>query len=145
MKHLVCTVLILLVSLTIFASPEQKNKKVVEEFYDLAFNKHKPAEAMKLYVGEKYIQHNPFAGDGKEPFISFFSDHYSKHPDAFVDIKRIIVDNEMVVVHVHSRQTKADRGSAVVDMFRLEKGKIVEHWDVVQAIPEKSANGNTMF
>lgn len=141
-------VTILFVSFSVFAartSTQKTNKKTVEAFYELAFNKHKPIEAMKLYVGDKYIQHNPFAGDGKQPFIDFFKDYYSKNPNAFVSIKRLIAEGDLVVVHVHSQQNKDDRGSAVVDIFRMEKGKIVEHWDVMQQIPDKSANDNTMF
>lgn len=140
--------LFLLISLSLNAAiPEIEinNKKTAQAFYELAFNQHKPAEAMKLYVGEKYIQHNPFAGDGKAPFIDFFKDYYSKHPHAFVEIKRIIADGDLVVIHAHSRQKKKDRGSAVIDIFRLESGKIIEHWDVMQPIPDKSANNNSMF
>ncbi|MBI4387067.1 MAG: nuclear transport factor 2 family protein [Elusimicrobia bacterium] len=77
--------------------------------------------------------------------MEFFTGYYSKHPDAFVEIKRMIADGDLVAVHVFSRRNQADRGNAVVDIFRLEKGKIVEHWDVAQSIPEKSANDNTMF
>ena len=123
----------------------EANKKTVLMFYDLAFNKHQPAEAMKLYVGEKYIQHNPFAGDGKQPFISFFTDYYSKNSSAFVEIKRTIAQDDLVVVHALSKRNKQDRGSAVIDIFRLKKNKIIEHWDVVQTIPESSANDNSMF
>lgn len=100
---------------------------------------------MNLYAGEKYIQHNPFAGDGKKPFIDFFKKYYAKKPKAFVEIKRMIAEGDLVVVHTHSKQNKKDRGAAVVDIFRLEQGKIVEHWDVVQPVPEKAANTNTMF
>jgi predicted SnoaL-like aldol condensation-catalyzing enzyme len=85
------------------------------------------------------------AGDGKQPFIDFFSEFYKKHPDARMEIKRMIAENDLVVVHTHSQLSKAERGSAVVDIFRLENGKIVEHWDVIQAIPEKAANDNGMF
>ena len=121
------------------------NKRTVHMFYDLAFNKHRPAEAIKLYVGEKYIQHNPFAGDGKQPFISFFTDFYSKNSSAFVEIKRTIAQDDLVVVHALSKRDKQDRGHAVIDIFRLEENKIIEHWDVVQTIPESSANDNSMF
>lgn len=127
------------------ANQQQKNKEVVRSFYELAFNKHKPAEAMKLYVGDKYIQHNPFAGDGKQAFIDYFESHFKKNPETNVSIKRLIAENDLVVIHLHSKQNKNDRGRAVMDIFRLENGKIVEHWDVVQAIPEKSENTNTMF
>lgn len=126
-------------------SVEKSNKAIVEEFYDLAFNKHKPDEAMKLYVGDRYIQHNPFVADGKKPFIEYFSGFFPKNPDSSATTKRVIAEGNLVVLHVHSMLNKKDRGRAVIDIFRLENGKIVEHWDVAQPIPEKSANENTMF
>ncbi len=148
MKFFVAILSVFAVSVCVFASKktiEKDNKQIVEAFYNLAFNKHQPVEAMARFAGEQYIQHNPFAGDGKQPFIDFFLDYHSKNPEAFVEIKRVIAENDLVVVHVHSKQNKNDRGTAVVDIFRLEKGKIVEHWDVMQPIAEKSANSNTMF
>ena len=61
------------------------------------------------------------------------------------EIKHAYVDGDIAIIHSHVRMKADDRGMAVVDIFRFEKGKIVEHWDVVQPIPEKSANNNTMF
>jgi predicted SnoaL-like aldol condensation-catalyzing enzyme len=121
------------------------NKEIVTSFYSKAFNDHDPIGAMKQFVGEKYIQHNPFVGDGKQPFINFFLDFQKKHPDSQIEIKRVVAEGDLVVVHVHSKLNSTDLGRAVMDIFRLEKGKIVEHWDVGQPIPEKSANDNTMF
>lgn len=123
----------------------EANKKTVSAFYDLAFNQHQPAEAMKKYVGETYKQHNPFSGDGKQPFVDFFSGYFKQNPQVRVEIKRLIAEGDLVVVHVLSKQNPADRGNAVVDIFRVTNGKISEHWDVVQAIPEKLAHSNTMF
>jgi predicted SnoaL-like aldol condensation-catalyzing enzyme len=128
-----------------YASVEAQNKRTVEAFYDLAFNKHRPQDAMKLYVGEKYIQHNPNVGDGKQPFINFFSAFFPKNPEASAEIKRSIAEDDLVVLHVHSKLNRQDRGRAVIDIFRLANGKIVEHWDVAQPISEKAANNNTMF
>lgn len=123
----------------------ESNKKVVTSFYTKAFNEHKPSEAMQKYVGDKYIQHNPFVANGQKPFIDYFTGFYKTHPDAHVEIKRVLAERDLVIVHVHSMADKKDRGRAVMDIFRLENGKIVEHWDVGQPIPEKSANENTMF
>ena len=128
-----------------FAGTLETNKKVVIDFYNKAFNEHKPTEAMQLFVGEKYIQHNPFVADGKKPFIDFFLDFYKKHPTAHADIKRVITEGNLVVLHVHSTLDEKDRGRAVMDIFRVENEKIIEHWDVGQVIPEKPANPNTMF
>lgn len=96
-------------------------------------------------MGDKYIQHNPFVSDGKKPFIDFFVGFYKKHPAAKTDIKRIIAEGDLVVIHTHSKIDESDRGRAVMDIFRVANGKIVEHWDVSQSIPDKSANENTMF
>ena len=123
----------------------ENNKKIVRSFYDAAFNQHKPKEAVQEYVGPDYIQHNPFVATGKQPFIEFFIEFQKKHPQSHAEIKRVIAEEDLVVVHVHSTLNPEDRGRAVMDVFRLERGKIVEHWDVGQPILEKSANNNTMF
>lgn len=145
MKVILAMAMFITSSFASAATQQQQNKEVVRNFYELAFNKHKPAEAMKLYVGSKYIQHNPFADDGKQAFIDFFEAYFKKNPETFVSIKRMIAEDDLVLIHLHSKQNKNDRGRAVMDIFRLENGKIVEHWDAVQDIPEKSANTNTMF
>lgn len=124
---------------------QEKNKKVVTEFFELAFNQHKPLEATKKYMGPHYIQHNPFAASGAKSFVSFFEEHFKKNPKYRVTIKRLIAEGDLVVVHNHGQNNDKDRGRAIVDIMRLENGKIVEHFDVAQAIPETSANGNTMF
>lgn len=121
------------------------NKQVVRDFYETAFVKQQPAEAMKLYVGSQYIQHNPHVKDGQEPFIKYFTGFYKKNPKATTEIKRMIAEGDLVVVHAHSRANPKDLGYAAIDIFRLENGKIVEHWDAVQPVEKKSANSNTMF
>lgn len=124
---------------------QEKNKKMVKEFYELAFNSHKPTEAAKKYIGNKYIQHNPHVPNGAEAFYSYFEGHFKKNPESHVDIKRVLADGDLVVLHLLSKENKADMGRAIVDIFRVENGKIVEHWDVVQDVPKDSANTNTMF
>jgi predicted SnoaL-like aldol condensation-catalyzing enzyme len=123
----------------------EKNKRVVREYYELAFNERKPEEAVAKYMGSYYRQHNPQAADGAEPFISFVKYFTQTFPDLHLDIKRLIAEDDLVVTHSHMTRYADDRGMAVMDMFRLEDGKIVEHWDVVQDIPESAANNNTMF
>lgn len=122
-----------------------KNKLLVKNFYETALNDKSPRKAVELYVGDYYRQHNPYAGDGKEAFISYFESVAQKFPEAHMEIKRSIAEGDLVMVHVHSKRSKNERGNAIVDIFRIENDKIVEHWDVVQPIPEKSANDNTMF
>ncbi|HKE43426.1 MAG TPA: nuclear transport factor 2 family protein [Steroidobacteraceae bacterium] len=119
--------------------------KIAVEFLDMVFNQKKVKEGFAKYVGSYYKQHNPFAADGAQPAIDFLAPYLEKNTGYRYDFKHVYVDGDIVVVHSHVKRDDNDRGSAVVDIFRLEKGKVVEHWDVIQPIPEKSANSNTMF
>jgi predicted SnoaL-like aldol condensation-catalyzing enzyme len=123
----------------------EANKRIVREWQDLAINQRKPEEAVVKYLGAHYRQHNPGAGDGPEPFIGFVKRFAQTYPDFRMESKRIIAEGNYVVLHSHMVRQPGDRGMAIVDIFRLEDGKIVEHWDVVQEVPETSANNNTMF
>ena len=123
----------------------ENNKRIVREYYELAFNDRKPEEAVQKYMGSYYRQHNPQAADGAEPFINFVHYFAQTFPGLHLDIKRLIAEGDLVVTHSHMTRHEGDRGMAVVDIFRLEDGKIVEHWDVLQEIPETAANNNTMF
>lgn len=123
----------------------EQNKVTVKAFYDLAFNQRQPEEAVKQYVGPYYRQHNPLAGDGPEPFIGFVKWITGENPDLQFVFKRLVAEGDLVVVHSHLIPAKGARGTAVMDIFRLEDGRIVEHWDVLQEVPEKAANENTMF
>src|SRR5512144_950012 len=123
---------------------EEANKKTVVEFYEKALNQ-KDFEAAAPYFGGRYVQHNPTAPDGIEGFKAFLGFLREKFPDSRSEIKRAFADGDYVILHVHSVRETGARGRAIVDIFRLENGKIVEHWDVVQEIPEKAANTNGMF
>jgi predicted SnoaL-like aldol condensation-catalyzing enzyme len=121
------------------------NKKNVIAFYDLMFNQCQPEEAIRRYAGDVYIQHNPDVGDGKEEFIRFFTRMAEKWPGKKVEFKRAVAEADYVVLHCY-QLIPGDNEYAGIDIFRLDpNGKIVEHWDALQAIPEKSANNNTMF
>ena len=136
--------IVLTFSVPAFAADLEANKKSVVEFYDVAINK-KDFEAASKYFGPKYIQHNPGAPDGIEGFKAFIALRKEKFPNAKSEIKRVFAEGDFVILHVHGVREPGERGVAIVDIFRLENGKIVEHWDVVQAIPEKPANNNGMF
>ena len=120
------------------------NKKVVVEFYEKALNQ-KDFEAAAKYLGPRYVQHNPGAADGAEGFRAFVQILRDKFPNSHNDIKRVFADGDFVILHVHVIREPGTRGAAIVDIFRLENGKIVEHWDVRQDVPEAPANNNTMF
>ncbi|MBI1741834.1 nuclear transport factor 2 family protein [Candidatus Acetothermia bacterium] len=127
------------------SSQLEANKTVVREFYNLAFNLKKPEEAVAKYLGASYRQHNPTAGDGPEPFIAFVRGFAKAFPSLRFDFKRMVAEDDLVVAHSHLVRQPGDRGMAVMDIFKLENGKIVEHWDVLQEIPATAANSNTML
>ena len=123
----------------------EQNKKNAMAFYDLMFNQCKPGEAIERYVGDVYIQHNPLVGDGKEAFIAFFTKIAKDYPGKQVHFKRAIAEGDLVVLHCY-QQWPGDQDYASIDIFRFdENGKVVEHWDVLQIIPETSVHDNTMF
>ena len=126
-------------------STEEANAQVVTAFYDLAFNQHQPTEAARLYIGDTYIQHNPNVPNGTAPFTGFFEGYFREHTQVRATIHRVIADGDLVAVHVHWQETPQDAGNAIIDIFRLQDGKIVEHFDVIQPVPATTANGNTMF
>ena len=122
----------------------QANKKLVTAFYEAAINQ-KDFEAAVKYLGSQYKQHNPTAGDGAEGLKGFIDYLKTRFPAQRGDIKRVVAEGDLVVLHVHSTRGDNTPGRAIVDIFRVEKGKVVEHWDVIQDIPEKAANSNGMF
>jgi predicted SnoaL-like aldol condensation-catalyzing enzyme len=126
------------------AQQQEQNKKAVVEFYDKAINQ-KDFEAASKYMGSRYTQHNPNAADGPEGLKAFLGFLKEKFPASRSEIKRVLADGDYVILHVHAVREPGTRGNAIIDIFKLENGKIVEHWDVVQPIPEKAANTNGMF
>jgi predicted SnoaL-like aldol condensation-catalyzing enzyme len=121
-----------------------KNKQIVREFYDLIINQ-KDYEAAEKYIGNVYIQHNPLVEDKPEGLKKFIEYLRNQCPDARSEIKRIFADGDYVILHVHSIREPGTRGRAIIEIFRLDNGKIVEHWDTIQEIPETFAHTNTMF
>lgn len=124
---------------------EAENARIVTAFYDLAFNQHRPTEAARLYIGDRYIQHNPNVPNGSAAFYGYFEGFFREHPQSRAIIHRVLADGDLVALHVQSQDGPEDAGRAIVDIFRVENGKIVEHFDVIQPIPATTANGNTMF
>ena len=123
----------------------EQNKKNAMAFYDLMFSQGKPAEAIERYVGDVYIQHNPLVGDGKEAFIAFFEKSAIEYPEKRVIVKRALAEGNYVALHCY-QEWPGDDDYASMDIFRFDdQGEIVEHWDVLQIIPETSAHDNTMF
>lgn len=122
----------------------EQNKQVVVDYYQTAFNG-EPEKAVELYVGDRYVQHNPMAADGTDAFIGFVKWLRGENPELKLEIKRVLAEDDIVVTHSHLILKPGEPGQALADFFRVENGKVVEHWDVIQEIPATSANDNTMF
>jgi predicted SnoaL-like aldol condensation-catalyzing enzyme len=121
----------------------ETNKKNVVEFYDLIINK-KDFESARRFMGDRYKQHNPLVKDGPDGLKEFITFLKTNYPEARSEIKQVFADGNYVILHVHSvRSPQVQR--AIIEIFRLENGKIDEHWDVIQEIPATSANPNGMF
>ena len=121
------------------------NKRNAMAFYDLMFNQCKPVEAVAAYVGDVYIQHNPEVANGKQAFIDYFTQMAAEFPGKRVEFKRAIAEDNYVVLQCHQTWPGLP-DYAGIDIFRFDdSGKIVEHWDVLQIVPDKLAHGNTMF
>lgn len=141
-----------LIALSTLASPAAltaadtaSSKRIVTAFYDLAFVKHRPAAAARAYLGTTYIQHNPHVPNGAAPFSGYFTNYFARHPRASSRIVHVVAEGDLVVVHSHGKSDGDDAGQAIVDIFRVDHGKIVEHWDVMQTVVAGAPNGNTMF
>ena len=123
----------------------EENKKAVMAFYEKSLNERDIDPAFRQYGGAYYTQHNPLVEDGQEGLRKFVDWIGKNNPKAHGEIKRVFADGDYVILHSHWTGLIGKWGDAVVDIFRLENGKIVEHWDVIQPIPETAANNNTMF
>lgn len=125
-------------------STQTRNKETVKAFYEAALNE-KDFQKASQYMGTSYTQHNPAAEDGPAGFAGFLDYLRDTFPLSRGEMQRIWADEDFVILHVLEKRQPSDRGDAVVDIFRLKDGKVVEHWDVTQPIPEHSSNLNPMI
>lgn len=120
------------------------NKQNAISFYRTAYLGN-PQEAVKKYVGDQYIQHNPQVADGTQGFIAYFEKMQRDFPDKSIEFVRAIAEGDLVALHTHQIWPGNDQ-YITMDFFRFdEKGKICEHWDAIQQVPKKSANSNSMY
>ena len=123
----------------------ERNKQNVTQFYELMYNRSRPREAAERFLGKWFTQHNPGLADGAAAFVRFYEQFALDHPSKHVTIRRVIAEGDLVVLHCYHKLA-SEVEWASIEIFRLDDdGQIVEHWDVVQRIPEKGANTNTMF
>jgi predicted SnoaL-like aldol condensation-catalyzing enzyme len=126
------------------ASPTEVNRAIIEDFARIFYSERDVRQAFEKHVAPDYIQHNPGIADGREAAIRALTPMFSR-PEARFEVKRILVDGDLAAIHLLGRGDPATPGAAVADIYRLEDGKIVEHWDILQPMPTKSANPHPMF
>jgi predicted SnoaL-like aldol condensation-catalyzing enzyme len=120
------------------------NRAVIEDFVELFYRRRDVRAAFERHVAPDYIQHNPGIADGRDAAITALEPKFSS-PGFSTDIKLVLVDGDHAAIHLHARRAPGERGGAVADLYRLAGGRIVEHWDVLQPVPESSANDHPMF
>lgn len=123
---------------------EERNRRLVLDFYEAVFVRHDLSVAERV-LSEGYVQHNPRVPDGRAAFVAAFTRIFAANPEARSRVVRSATDGDLVYLHVHATSRPGDRGRAIVDIFRVAGDRIVEHWDVIQEVPETAANGNGMF
>jgi predicted SnoaL-like aldol condensation-catalyzing enzyme len=124
--------------------PEEANRRLVADFVHVFYEERDVRRAFEQYVSADYIQHNPNIPDGREAAIAALTPLFSRK-EVELQVRHVVVDGDMAVVHLFAREGTAARGAAVADVFRLSHGRIVEHWDILQAIPENPINPHPMF
>jgi predicted SnoaL-like aldol condensation-catalyzing enzyme len=123
---------------------DEKNKKIVVTFYQRLFGD-KDITAIDEYLAENYIQHNPGVADGRQALKDIAVKWLANQPKSKVDFQKIVADGDLVVLHIKTKSFTSVRDASLIDIFRVKDGKIVEHWDIMQEVPEKSANTHPMF
>lgn len=120
------------------------NKQLVLAFYHKIIGE-KDYEGARQYMGDTYRQHAPYATDGHAGIAEWVRKFKEGFPQHRYEVKKVIAEGDLVVLHLHGTNGPNPHGESVVDIFRIENGRVVEHWDVIQPIPETADNANTMF
>lgn len=120
------------------------NKRIVLDFIEKSVNQG-DVEAASIHFGPDYVQHNPNIADGADGFRAYLEQLRRTFPHVRGEVKRIFAEGDFVIVHMHARREPEEAGLAIVDFFRLEAGKLVEHWEVRQPIAPSSLHANAMI
>lgn len=144
MKRALAFLVLALAPFTAASGKARDNRAIVTDFARLFYTERDVKGAFEKYVVPDYIQHNPGLADGRDAAVAALAPMFADRVKSF-QIKRIMVDGDMAVIHVHVRPTPDSRGASVFDMYRLKNGKIVEHWDAIQPVPAESKNPHPMF
>jgi predicted SnoaL-like aldol condensation-catalyzing enzyme len=130
-----------LAAMTIFCTYAQAadftdmNRATVRAFVDTAYGQKQVRKAYEAYVAPDLVQHNPNIADGREAAIAEL-EGLLKNPGAHFDVRHVVVDGDMATVHFRGSLGNG-MSAAVVELFRLKDGRIVEHWDAFQPIDPK--------
>ncbi len=123
-------------------------RAVAERFIQLFYVEDNPTDAFTCWMHPDYIQHNPNAPNGRDATLAMMQASMARLPGLTHEVKRVVWgDDDLVAVHFHFRREAGTRGHAIVDLLRVADGYIVEHWDVMQEVPDPATakNGNGMF
>jgi predicted SnoaL-like aldol condensation-catalyzing enzyme len=130
---------------------EQSNLKKALYCMDILENRPDLEPSQKIEIlrnecfAENYIQHSPHVADGRDAVLSLFERRFKNRPEITTSVKRTASEGDLVWIHQHVKRTPKDLGRAVINIFRMKDGKFAEHWNLGQAVPDKSKNNNTMF
>ncbi len=123
-------------------------RQVAERFIQLFYVEDNPQDAFTCWMHPDYVQHNPNAPTGRDATLAMMRASMTRLPDLTHEVKRVVWgDADLVAVHFHFRREQGTRGHAIIDILRVAGGYIVEHWDVMQEVPDPatSKNDNGMF
>ena len=123
----------------------QANKALVTKAYQELFG-NADLTALDRYWADEYIQHNPSMTDGRDAVKTFLESlGILTWPTQQVKFERVIAEGDLVMVQTAQPASGTSPGTVIADIFRVENGKIAEHWDVIQQIPADATNPRTMY
>ena len=118
---------------------ERANAELITDFVQNLMNNHNFDYILEHYNDSSYVQHNRNLPDKVTGLVGFLEEFVEEYPDYTYDVKHIYVDGDYVIFHSHATLNKEDRGDDekgmnIIDTWRIEEGRIVEHWDSIQAL-----------